>query len=413
MLDRRRALLSLAAALAGAGCDALDRPEYPSVAGAIKLGMVARRFPRASGYASRLAAQEINQAGGVLGRPLDLIVPTDRLCDPTHSRTVVGWVADQGVVGMVAALCSASLQADLTQVLGPSARDVPVVAVSASSPALSGLPNFYRTIPSDVWQGRLLAQEIVAQGLLTTSIIQVDDVYGSGISDAFAQRYAELGGRLLSRVKFPTSQSSDFTSQVEATFGAGKPSAVFIVALLNPGAAITRDIGLFPDHGGVKYFGSEALFGEDLLAIGDRAITEGMQGLTPAANPADPWGNRFVDAYRIAVGEALPESERPRLQGIYDSVYLFALAMQKGGAATAQAIRDNIALVSGSKGGTAVGGGEFAKAVDLLRAGTAIDYQGASGPIDLDANGDPSRGTYLRWRVSQGAFVIDGAVSFP
>jgi branched-chain amino acid transport system substrate-binding protein len=73
----------------------------------------------------------------------------------------------------------------------------------------------------------------------------------------------------------------------------------------------------------------------------------------------------------------------------YDAVILIALAAEQAGKTNGKSIRDN--LISVSSGGTKCT--TFAECKALIAAGTDIDYDGVSGPVDFAANGDPSKAT--------------------
>ena len=84
-------------------------------------------------------------------------------------------------------------------------------------------------------------------------------------------------------------------------------------------------------------------------------------------------------------------------ENIYDALYLMALAMTKAKANTKEAIVAEITNVS--KDGTVVNAGEYAKAVELLNAGTDVNYEGAGGNVDFDAAGDVDA-PFALWKVN-------------
>ncbi|MFP2931465.1 ABC transporter substrate-binding protein [Pyxidicoccus sp. 3LG] len=412
-MSGRIALLALVFLGAGA-CEPLDAREYEPASDSIILGVIETRIPRRTGFAARLAAQEINLAGGVLGRRVEVIVEQDRLCDENHAPGVARGLLEQGVVAIVAATCSAATRSDL-DVVAPEAADVVIVSPTSSSSTLTGLPNFYRTIANDNRQGPLLADEVRRQGLDSAAIVHVDDIYGTGLADGFEQRFTALGGRILARVAHPTGKTTGFTDEVQRIFAAGRPQAIVIMGFSVGAAGLTRDLAASADVQGVKLFASEAVFGPGFLTSADATVAQGMQGLVPTADLDDPNRQRFVEAYEAATGESFDLEDSGRLQRTYDAVYLLALAMAKGGGTTTEVIRDNLIAVSGTKDavGVPVNVGGFAEALELLRAGQEVNYEGASGPLDLDENGEPFRGTYLLWRIDGGQFVFDEALRFP
>jgi branched-chain amino acid transport system substrate-binding protein len=77
----------------------------------------------------------------------------------------------------------------------------------------------------------------------------------------------------------------------------------------------------------------------------------------------------------------------------FDAATLFYLAAVSAGSSNGDAIAARISDVA-SPPGRKVGPGDLATAVRLLRRGAGIDYQGASGPLDLNSSGDPGAGAY-------------------
>lgn len=82
---------------------------------------------------------------------------------------------------------------------------------------------------------------------------------------------------------------------------------------------------------------------------------------------------------------------------------VIALAIEAAGAANGQAIRD--AMVGVSTGGTKYGPEDYAAAVAAIHANEDVDYQGASGEIDFDGNGDVEA-PFDIWDVEDGQITI-------
>ena len=90
---------------------------------------------------------------------------------------------------------------------------------------------------------------------------------------------------------------------------------------------------------------------------------------------------------------------------------IFGLAIEAAGSDDPVAIRDAMRAVAGPPG-VEVGPGEaeIARALELLRDGQEINYQGASGPVDLDENGDVS-GAMEIWRIAGGQIVTERVIA--
>ena len=124
---------------------------------------------------------------------------------------------------------------------------------------------------------------------------------------------------------------------------------------------------------------------------------EGMYGTQPGAP-----NEEFVAAFS-ATGE---DPDAPYVKEGYDTAFLFALAAASANSTDGTAIRDNLRFVANPPGERiGIGPDEFARAVGLLEQGEDIDYFGASGPADLDENGDLASGLVAKWRIVEGVIT--------
>ncbi len=121
---------------------------------------------------------------------------------------------------------------------------------------------------------------------------------------------------------------------------------------------------------------------------------EGMYGTQPGAANAE-WAKLFAPSTE--------DPDAPYAKEGYDSAMLLMLAAASANSTDGTAIRDNLRFVANPPGEViGIGPEEFGRALELLAAGDDIDYQGASGPADLDANGDLAAGTVAIWQINEG-----------
>ncbi len=367
----------------------------------------------------RCAIAEINAAGGVNGQKLELIVNSDR---PDSVSGLPGTQAllSQGVVAIVGGPTS-GLHMQMVQLTAPAG--VPLVSQSATSPLLSNLnvgghnisgSLSWRVPPSDALQGKVLAQQVSALSVSTVGIIYRQDAYGTGLHDAFRSNYS---GTISSDVLYAACKTSGFTTEVQTLLGNPPPEAILIIGLQLDSAAITWELqaqlqafpaGSRPHH----YFGVDGVYVATFAQNAAPSIIEGMYGTVPT-HPDSPDWDHFAQLYTSHVGQDPTVSYAAQS---YDATYLIALAMARGQANTSAAIVANLGSVSrpsGSSGDVIIHPGEFTKAVQAIRLGQSINYEGASGSIDLDVNGDPTSATYAWWQIQDGAFVTLGTVHVP
>jgi ABC-type branched-subunit amino acid transport system substrate-binding protein len=366
---------------------------------------------------ARLAAQEINEAGGVNGQPLQILVNGDQIGSSSGLAGTRELLA-QGAIGLVGGPISALTvaMAGLTAPLG-----IPRVSPTSTSPALTQLTVngvkvsgdlTWRTAPSDAFQGVILANQVQRFGIIDVAVIFRNDVYGSGLAGAFKTRFESLGGAVRTFVPYEPSKSSNFSSELAQLLSKGVPAGLVLISLSADGAALTQELQIAALEPQPVYFTADGAFTADFLNNGAPGVLERMYGTTPATPEGYSNFLRYQEAFRGRMGY-LPFGTAPAAS--YDAVYLFALAMAAGGRNTPMAIRQNLRAVSGGfqDGGATVNPGEFARAVNLLKAGKKIDFDGASGRIDFDANGDVTSGSYLWWRIQNRAFKTLEVINFP
>jgi branched-chain amino acid transport system substrate-binding protein len=135
--------------------------------------------------------------------------------------------------------------------------------------------------------------------------------------------------------------------------------------------------------------------------VGAEAL-EGTYGTAPTAMETE--GSAIFNAsYEAEYGEPPPW---PFVNTAYDAVVLLALAAEEAGSTNSSAIRDALRDVANPPG-EIVGPGEagIEQALELVRLGQEVNYEGASGPVDLDENGDVTCGAVEVWRIEEGVFV--------
>jgi ABC-type branched-subunit amino acid transport system substrate-binding protein len=132
-------------------------------------------------------------------------------------------------------------------------------------------------------------------------------------------------------------------------------------------------------------------------------VFEGSFGTAAGTTETDA-GTAFDQAWEEAYGDV---PAVPYLREINDAIYLIALAAEKAGSTDPTAMRDALREVA-NEPGTVVGPGPegWSAAVESVAAGEDVNYEGATGPADLDENGDVAVGSILIWKV-EGGEIID------
>ena len=351
-----------------------------------------------------LAAKQINEAGGVLdGREIEIITKDGQTSDVVAVDAARALVDVDNVAAIIGPLASGITMAVANAVTVPN--EIPEISSSATSPAVTVLDDngyLFRTAVSDAFQGQILAQLAWDQGFRTASALFINNAYGQGLSEQFKTTFTELGGTVIELVPHESVQPTYASELEKAT--AGDPdvlvaisypesASVYLREALESGAA---DTFLFVD-------GTKSL--DIISAVGDGL--EGTYGTAPGAVES-PSVQRFDDDFIAEYGRELP---LPFIRESYDAMVLLAFAMEKAGSDDGAAIRDALQSVSRAPG-VAIGTGldEIKRGLELLRDGQDINYEGASGPVDLDDNGDVS-GAIEIWRIENGEIVQDRVVT--
>lgn len=342
--------------------------------------------------AARLAVEDLNQTGLPGGKKLCLVACDSRTDPSTVEATLEGVISGFGVVAVNGAAESGS-SIEAAKILGP--LGIPQVSCCSTSPKLSEDPDVYRTVPSDALQGVVLANVAasLASPAKAVSIIYVNDAYGQALAKVFEEAFVRLGGTVPRSVPYAPGAPAYF-GVVERALE-GDPDNVLLVAFPADGAEVLRSWRLSGLAPSVGWLATDGLRDEKFV-VASGATSEGIVGTAPRLQGAHY--TSFDGRYRRAFG-----GEAPGIftSNQYDAIMLIGLAMARAGRFDPSAIRAAIPSVA-SAPGIIVSPDDVAGA---LRASTnEVDYSGASGELEMDANGDVVT-DYRVWRVARGALA--------
>lgn len=315
--------------------------------------------------AARLAVKEINDAGGVRGRRLELVVADDS-AQTARAMAVAERLRDNPRVVAVVGHLTSSTSIAAADIYTSGPHPVVEISPSASSPDLTGVSRYtFRVCATDLVHGAALAH--FARGRLgapSAAILYQNDDYGRGIASTFEAEFTRLGGTIGQKDPY-LSGRTDVGPYLERIQRVGRPQTLMIAGDRAGGAAILR---LIRQRGiAVPVMGGDALTGiqsEGALAEGVYLTSNYLPELDGDRNA------RFLRAYQAASGGELPDH---RGAGAYDAIYLIAQAIADGGPSR-RAIRDALAAVGS----------------------TRPAYQGVTGRIAFDERGDvPEKGVVV------------------
>ena len=323
-----------------------------------------------------LAVEEINAAGGVLGENIEHI----RGDSGDTSSDIAQQTTDSHIsAGVSAIVGAASSGVSFTVIDKIASAEIVHFSPANTSPDFTNYEDdgyYFRTAPSDTFQGAVLGQLMAKEGAQNAVFLNLDDAYGNGLA-----KYAAAAFTGTSSTIVYNPQAAEFSADV-AKAKAAKPDAIAIIGFDETAKIFTELIkqGIGPDK--VKTYLVDGNLSSGAYADLPAGIMNGVKATLPGVFADDTLQKRLlgIDPGLTDFSYA-PES--------YDAIILIALAAEQGGATDGQTIRDN--LVSVSKGGTKCT--TFAACKELIADGEDIDYDGVSGPVEFADNGDPSYAT--------------------
>ncbi|GKW49847.1 branched-chain amino acid ABC transporter substrate-binding protein [Halomonas sp. NCCP-2165] len=347
---------------------------------------------------ARLAVEQVNAQGGILGGET-LVMPTgDTTCSDASaaSNAADRMVNSEQVTAIVGALCTGATVAAANNAGIPGG--VVMVSPASTAPAVTGLDDndlVFRTVPSDAFQGEMLAKLVLQKGIDEVAVTYVNNDYGRGLADAFTTTFEAEGGMVAANLAHEDNRA-DYRSELGSLSASGTQALVVLAYADTSGQTIMRqayESGMF-----TQYIGADGMVGDSLVEAIGADVLEGMIATRPGS-PDIPGAELFAE---MATEAGIDPSAVFAAQA-YDAAFLLALAIEQNGNAEREGLSAALRSVS-SAPGEVILPGEWEKAVELIAAGEEINYEGASGSHEFDDNGDVP-GVVVEMTVEDGRFV--------
>ena len=340
-----------------------------------------------------LVTDEVNAGGGLLGGKMVSVIGDTTGASQGAVDAATKLVNVENVAAIVGALMSGTTIAAANSVIVPTG--VTQISPTATSPDMTSLADndwVFRVVPSDAYQGQVLAKLTMDQGVKKVALTYANNDYAAPLAKSFADSYKALGGVISAEVKHEEKQPS-YTTEL-ATLAKDQPDALVIIAYAgDSGLTLVKEAlenGLFK-----RFVGTDGLRDNLLIEkIGADNLKDSF--FTSPSSPKSEAADKFEQVYAAKFQST---KDKIFIGQVYDSVMLAALAIQQAGGTDRAKVRDALRQVANAPG-EAVGPGDWAKAVELIKAGKDIDYTGATGSMDFDDKGDVA-GVI-------GHFVVDG-----
>jgi neutral amino acid transport system substrate-binding protein len=352
--------------------------------------------------AVKLAVAKVNKCGGVNGMPVADVVSEDDQSKPESAIAAMTKLATTDKVAGVVGSFGSSVSSAATSIA--TRNKVMLISPGSTSPkftdsAKKGQFQGYwsRTAPSDVHQAPALAKVAYDKGLKKVAVLSIKNDYGTAFETEFIAAFKKLGGTITNENNLVhyDAKGTTFDTEVKTALAGNPQGLAAIVYPDESGPSVLKaayESGLLK---GVQILMPDAGYSEAFPKLvaktkEGKSMLAGALGTVPGAK-----GNAYKDFE--AAWKTTNKPFTPYLAQSWDAAMLMMLAAQSAKSNTGEAIQSKIREVSGGAGGGEVVS-DVCKGLELLKAGKKINYEGASGAVDVDEYGDVL-GSYDVWQI--------------
>ena len=340
-----------------------------------------------------LAAAQVNEQGGLFGGDTYRLVPGDSQCDPKAAVDAAAKLVNvEQVVAIIGPTCSGATNGMSQSVTIPAG--VAVLSDTATAPSISELEDndlVFRVAPSDAYQGRTLAQFAWDAGYRKLAVTYANDDYNAGLAGVFVASFEEMGGTIAGNQLHEPDRAS-YRSELSTLASGGAEGLALFAYYGGSGIKILRNSlenGLFG-----KFLGADGMIDNSVI---EQLGADTLRGNIMLSQPAADTEGESYKAFAAAFAAAGHDPAAPYVAYGYDIAFLMALAVEKAGSADRSKIPAALREVANAPG-MVIRPGEWMKAKEAIAAGQDVNYEGASGAIEFDDNGDVA-GVYSRYVV--------------
>lgn len=332
-----------------------------------------------------LAIEDINGAGGVLDADVEYSQGDSGDTNTDIANQTTDRLLAEGVDAIVGAASSGVSFTVIDKITGANVIQFSPANTSPDFTDYDDNGLYFRTAPSDVLQGRVLSDLIVADGNATVAIMARQDPYGEGLLEYTAGPLAEAGAEVVNDggiVYDPAAEN--FDAEVQEVVAAD-PDAFVMIGFEESAQILTSLFEAGFTQGDKNIYLVDGNVGNALGEnFADNAgILEGIRGTLPAAEITDDFKDRLLEVDPgLEDFSYAPES--------YDAVVIIALAAEAAGTDDPVAIAAEINGVT--RDGTTCTTFEECKA--LIGEGEDIDYDGVGGPYTFSDAGEPTEASF-------------------
>jgi branched-chain amino acid transport system substrate-binding protein len=325
-----------------------------------------------------LAVEDMNAAGGVLGQDVVNVKADSGDGTPDIAGSEVDKLFNQDADAIIGAAASGVSVSVIDKITGAGVVHFSPANTAAGFDTYDDNGLYFRTAPSDRLQGQVLANLAVEDGFSNVAVMARQDFYGEGLAEQVQTTLEEKGATVADFVLY-AADAQNYTAEVNQ-IAAAKPDALVLIAFEETTKIIPQliakgigpqDIQIYFVDGNLADYSSESF---DLT---------GVKGTLPVSGDPDPGFNDRL----LEIDPKLKDySYGPQS---YDAAIIIGLAAIAADSDNGEAIGAEIINVT--REGTQCA--TFEECAQLLEDGEDIDYEGASGPTDMNDSGSPASGT--------------------
>ncbi|HEY7785456.1 MAG TPA: ABC transporter substrate-binding protein [Pyrinomonadaceae bacterium] len=294
-----------------------------------------------------MAADEINRAGGVGGKKLDVVIEDDQGSPERAAMLVTKLIREDKVVAVIAGGASGS---SLAAAPRAQAAKIPFVSSSSTDPAVTRTGDYiFRVCYTDTFQGEVMGRFSTDKMKAATSAIMVDfnNPYSRGLSDFFELSFTKRGGRVLTKQSYAQGDP-DFRGQLSAIKAAG-PDVIYVPGYYGDVGLIAkqaRQLGLTQ-----PLLGGDGWDAPELWSLGGDALNGSFISNHYSADDPAAEIQTFVSNYKLLYGNLIPDAHAALG---YDAMRFLIEGVQRAESMDGTRIRDALAQTKNFQGVTGV-----------------------------------------------------------
>lgn len=294
-----------------------------------------------------MAASEVNQAGGINGRQIDVVIDDDKGSPEEAARLTAKLIDQDKVVAIIAGGTSGNSRAAAPKA---QASHIPMISPSSTDPAVTQTGNYiFRACFVDTFQGEVMATFAINTLKAKKAAIFFDfnSPYSKGLTDYFKLSFGRLGGTIVSEQTY-TQGDADFKGQL-STIRSAEPDVIYIPGYYGDVALIAKQarmIGLTQ-----PLLGGDGWDAPELWQLGGDALNGAYISTHYSVDDPSPAIQQFVDLYKQRYGNLLPDAHAALA---YDAARLLFDALARTGSTEGDKLRDALAQTKNFNGVTGV-----------------------------------------------------------